>query len=1123
MKRTVARALCVLLTWMQLPGWGWAAVDIAQVPIDGSSNVKPNIIFAMDDSGSMDFEVMLNTNDGALWWQNSGTGGSAWDAAGKPLFNSTGTSSSTWYKLSYLFPNGCASDKRILCDNSDHFAIPPTAQFASLRSVSYNPLYYNPLTTYSAWPPGYISTSTRTFSAATATSVWSHPVRSSAGSINLTADIPSSASPTADTVFRLLPGMVIPGALIASIRVSANASGGTWTTMTQNFTVDSSNRCRPTASSSLTTCNYASIPYYAATYYQPEACTVDGSACVSAPDGATLKRYEIKSGVTFPSGRTYAAEMQNFANWFQYYRKRKLLLGAAMGNVLAGITNVRGGVTGFNVRPTNVTMYDFDATANASNDKAVIGQFYNNPSSGGTPTRQTLDFVGRQFSNNTNIIQYACQRNAAFIVTDGFGEAASTSPPTYNKATYGSPTPLGVPYAGTLGDLGLAYYTINPRPSFTTGRVPVDSTDTTPGADLNPNLHVNTYAITLGARGTLWPGITDPFATPPTWPNPNVARSPTAIDDLWLATLNGRGQMLLANDVSSLTQSVQDVINDILFKSGSQSAVGLVNPNVTYGSNTVYWSSYNGRGWTGDVNAGPIDLKTGAVSTTSNWSAATKLDARDWTTRKIASFNGSAGVPFTDAAVGASIGSSPGGTSAQLVSWLRGDRTQDGALYRKRVGRLGDIVNAEPVESPDGLVVYQASNDGMLHAFRASDGEELWAYVPSGVLSGLGALAAKIYSHRFFVDGTPSVQKLDTGKTILVGGLRAGGKGFYALDVTQTAASSDADVASKVLWEFPNASTSTTTRNNLGLAFSRPSIVKTAADGWVVLVSSGYNTAGDGRGRVFMLDAMTGQIKREFVTTEVADIGQVATFVTRSAATPIADAAYAGDLAGNLWRFNLETGAVTLVVTLKDAAGVAQPITATPELTMIKGQRVVLIGTGRLLGATDFSPTQTQSFYAISDTGTTISNVRTALDSRTLVVSGDNRTLSASTPDWTTRRGWYFDLPAGEVANTDPLIAQGGVFFTTNKPSSLACSSQSYIYMVDVASGSQRPPEVFTGSAWTGQLIGNVMSSRVVIAKLPTLSLVALVHESDNSIGSRLIRPPAVVNPRRAAWKEIQR
>lgn len=1125
MRRIFAQGLCVLLTWLQLPGWGWAAVDVAQVPIDGSSNVKPNIIFAMDDSGSMDFEVMLNTNDGALWWQTSGTGGNAWDAAGQPVFNTTGTSSSTYYKFSYLFPNGCAADKRILCDGSyDHFAIPPTAQFASMRSVTYNPLYYNPLTTYSAWPPGYISPSTRTFTAAPPASVWSHPVRSTAGSINLTVDIPSSTSPAADTVFRLLPGMVIPGALIGSIRVSSNASGGTWTTMTQNFTVDSSNRCKPTSASALTTCNYASIPYYAATYYQRETCTVDGVTCVSAPDGASLKRYEIKSGVTFPSGRTYAAEMQNFANWFQYYRKRKLLLGAAMGNVLAGITNVRGGVTGFNVRPTNVTMYDFDATADASSDKAVIGQFYNNPSSGGTPTRQTLDFVGRQFSTNTNIIQYACQRNAAFIVTDGFGEATATTPPSYNAATWGSPAPLGVPYSGTLGDLGLAYYTINPRPTFTQGRVPVDSTDTTPGADLNPNLHMNTYAITLGARGTLWPGITDPFATPPTWPNPNVTRSPTAIDDLWLATLNGRGQMLLANDVTSLTQSVQDVINDILFKSGSQSAVGLVNPNVTYGSNTVYWSSYNGRGWTGDVNAGPINLTTGIVSTTSTWSAATRLDARDWTTRRIASYNGSAGVAFTDATVGASIGMSPGGTSAQLVSWLRGDRTQDGGLYRKRVSRLGDIVNAEPVESPDSQVVYQASNDGMLHAFRSSDGEELWAYVPSGVLPALGSLAAKIYSHRFFVDGTPSVQKLDTGKTILVGGLRAGGSGFYALDVSQSGApASDAEVASKVLWEFPNASTSATVRSNLGLAFSRPAIVKTAADGWVVLVTSGYNTSGDGRGRLFMLDVMTGQIKREFVTTATADIGQVAAFVTRTSATPLADTAYAGDLAGNMWRFDLTTGAVSLLATLKDSSGVAQPITATPELSTVKGQRVVLIGTGKLLGASDFSPTQTQSFYAISDTGTTIANVRTALDSRTLVISGDNRTLSATTPDWTTRRGWYFDLPAGEVANTDPLIAQGGVFFTTNKPSSLACSSQSYIYMVDIASGSQRGAEVFTAGAWTGQLIGNVMSSRVVIAKLPSLSLVALVHESDNSIGSRLIRPPLVVNPRRAAWKELQR
>ena len=1089
-----------------------SAVDIAQVPIDGISNVKPNILFAMDDSGSMDFEVMLRTNDGALWWQASGSSGTAWDSAGAPLFNTSGNSGSGWTKLAYLFPNGCASDRRMLCDSGGHFAIAPTPQFASMRSAAFNPLYYNSLVTYLPWSPGYLSGSTRTFLNAPSTAPLSHPVRSSTGGFSLAAQYTSTAT---DTLFRLLPGMVLPGTLMSGIRTASAASGATWNAVTTNLTITSSNN---------TTHAWASIPYYPATFYQPEACALSGLTCVRAPDGSTLKRYEIKSGNTFPSGRSYAAEMQNFANWFQYYRKRKLMLGASMGQVLAGVTHVRGAVVGFNSnQPASVSMLDFDATSDASNDKAVIGRFYDNPSSGGTPTRQTLNYIGQQFKNTPGIIQYACQRNAAFVVTDGFGEATSVTPPTYDRTTWSSPTPLGVPYTGTLADLGLALFTINPRPDLATGRVPFDPTDTTPGADKNPNLHVNTYAITLGARGTVWPSAADPFTAPPTWPNPNVSRSPTSIDDLWLATLNGRGQMLLADNVSSLTQGIQDVINDILYKSGSQSAVGLVNPNITYGSNTVYWSSYNGKGWSGDVNAGPIDLVTGQVATTGNWSAAQRLDARDWTTRRIGSFNGTVGVAFTADAVGSLLGGGPTATVPQLIDFLRGDRSLEGSLFRRRTSRLGDIVNAEPVEHPDGSVVFQAANDGMLHAFRTSDGEELWSYVPSSVLSGLGSLANKVYSHRFFVDGTPSVQKVDAGKVILVGGLRAGGKGFYALDVTQTSANSDADVAAKVLWEFPNAATSATIRNALGLSFSRPAIVRTASQGWVVLVGSGYNTSGDGKGRVYMLNAVTGAVIREFVTTAVADLGAISAFVLRDGGVETASYAYAGDLAGNLWRFDLETGAVSRLALLKDGSGQPQPITAAPELTMLRNQRLVLVGTGKLMGVSDFSGTQVQSFYALVDRGAEIANVRSDLELRTLTVSGDTRNLSATAPNWTTGKGWYFDLPAGEVANTDPLIAQGAVFFTANKPTAAACASQSFIYMVDIETGSQRPPSVFTGSPWTGQLIGGVLSSRVVIAKLPSLSLVALVHQSDNSIASRIIKPPTPAQPRKAAWREIRR
>ena len=1106
-----ARTLCAALAFSIATPPAWAVVDISQVPIDGMSNVKPNVVIGMDDSGSMDTELLHPTNDGALWWDT--TSGKAWDASGTPYFNTAGVTGSTsgynFFKYGHLFPNGCSTSTKTYCESSGIDAIPPTAQFATTRSPTYNSLYYNTLVSYSAWVPGYYSSATHTYANATATAAQSHPAVSGSSTMDLTANNISVGS---DMLFQGLKGMVIRGDLISGVKQCSGSTGACSTSVTTNVTVAS------------TTGVYYQIPYYPATFWNVESCTVNNLDCALHPNGTTtLKRYEIKSGNTFPSGRTYANEIQNFANWWQYYRKRKLMLAGAMGTVLSNVANIRGGLTQFNSHTGNVTMYDFGSLSDATNYRQIIGKFQTNPASGGTPGRETLKYVGDQFMANKTIIQYACQRNAAFIVTDGFADANPTTPPAYSTATWGTPTPLGVPYTKTYADIALSYFTVNLRPDLATGKVPYDALDSYPGADKNPNLHMNTYGITIGSKGTVFPQVADPFASPPTWPNPSVDKSPTAVDDLWLATLNGRGQLLLATDASILTQNVTDIINDIVFKAGSQSAVGLANPNLSIGTNKAIWSSYNGRGWTGDINASTINLTTGAVSTTALWSTYDQLNTTTWSTRKIGSFNGSSGVAFTDAAIGSRLTYIPAGTSAQLVNWLRGDKSQDGLLYRKRVGILGDIVNAEPVEAPDGSVIFQGANDGMLHVINASTGAELWAYVPGGVHANLGALALKTYSHRFYVDATPTIAKLDTGTTMLVGGLRAGGQGFYALNVTSSTAATDADVAAKVMWEFPNNATSATTRSNLGLSYSRPAIVKTAANGWVVLMASGYNPSGDGKGRVFMLDAATGTVLREFVTTAVSDIGQVSAFLTKVGSEFIASAAYAGDLAGNLWKFDIVTGTTSRVATLTDASGSPQPITAAPELTTVKSVPVILIGTGRLLGESDYTQSQTQTFYAISDTGTTVSNVRTALDARTLVVSGSTRTLAATTPDWTTRRGWYFDLPSGEIANTDPQVAQGAVFFTTNKPTSVACASESFLYMVDITSGSQRQPEQFTGSAWTGTKVGDVLASRPVLARLPSLSLIALTHESNNSILTTYIKPPKINAPRRAAWKEVQR
>jgi type IV pilus assembly protein PilY1 len=147
-----------------------------------------------------------------------------------------------------------------------------------------------------------------------------------------------------------------------------------------------------------------------------------------------------------------------------------------------------------------------------------------------------------------------------------------------------------------------------------------------------------------------------------------------------------------------------------------------------------------------------------------------------------------------------------------IVDFLRGVNTNSGTLLRARTHLLGDVVDSMPVyvraptfnfadavprtyadfknrNSTRQGVVYIGANDGMLHAFNADTGVEMWAYVPRMLIKKLYLLADASYarSHTFFVDGTPSVMDVFYGgdwHTVLVGGLNAGGAGFYALDIT---------------------------------------------------------------------------------------------------------------------------------------------------------------------------------------------------------------------------------------------------------------------------------------------------------------------------------------------------
>lgn len=1145
--------------------------DLATVPLDMKSSVEPNIIFALDDSGSMGFEILIKASDGALWW--SGTAKNFTDASGKPLFNATGTAgfdgSTTWYKYAYLFPNGTAADARDYGDSTnDHFAVPPIAAYAWLRSSDYNPLYYNPAITYKPWTPGYISGASRSFAAATPTAARSHPWLPASGSpvtINLTA---TQSSAAINWTFRMYPGMVIPGATISGITGSKNGSG--FNAVSTNYTIPVGEVWN------------VNIPYYPATYWVKDAGCTSGASCALAPDGARLRRYEIKSGNTFPSGRSYADELQNFANWFQYYRKRILMLSSAASASFSQVAGLRVGITKLN-NLAPVTMWDLSSTDTSKNVQALLGVLYATAPSGGTPTRAALNYVGQQFmrADSSAPIQYACQTNAAFVMTDGFAQASGPTVPSYDKSAWVGAPPYATIHANSLADIAAYYYTTNLRSDLPAGQISFDPASTASNADKNPNLHMNTYALSLGALGTIYgtgsPQALNPYLNYPAWPNPSVDRNPTAIDDLWHATLNGRGYMLNANSPDTVAAALKNILADVLVKAGGEAALAVSNVNLRAGDSTAYVSSYSATYWSGDVAAYPVDPATGGVTMTDAarlWSAAVQLDAKPWTSRLIATYN-NGGVPFEWANLASSqqaVLNTPDQSDGALVlNWLRGDRSLEGSPYRVRAHVLGDAVDAEPVlvsgaagsYSDAGYaafstslasrnrVIYQAANDGMLHAFEASSGNELWAYIPSFVEPNLQKFSASPYAHQFTVNGTPGVGDVDFSntqggsgapdwRTLLVGGLSRGGMGYYALDISSPAAASESQVAAKVLWEFPNASTPAATRNNMGYSYGRPVIVKTKAAGWVVLVTSGYNnTAGDGKGHLFVLDPKNGQVISDLATgtgstTSPSGLAQVSAWAVNPGKDGMIDSVYGGDLQGNLWRFDLSGAATGSWAVARLATftygGAAQPISAAPELTTVGGKRLVIVGTGQLLGVSDYGNTAVESMYAVVDTQQAdppLTSPRTQLKQKVVTVgAGGVRSINGDKVDLNAYRGWFFDLPgAGERANTSPTAVFGEIVFTANQPSATACQSSSYLYAVGQDTGGQMPNNYFASGTipWSGKSLGQNLANRSVVVVTTTGKVVSLTHASDNSVVGTQLPSYGTAKLTRRGWKEVVR
>jgi type IV pilus assembly protein PilY1 len=658
--------------------------------------------------------------------------------------------------------------------------------------------------------------------------------------------------------------------------------------------------------------------------------------------------------VTGRSG--YAEERQNFANWYSFYRKRELTATAAIANVINSMQGVQIGLRGINGYDSDIIQPVHKIKVGGVDETStLLNKLYNFDNQAyGTPLRRGLEAVGRYFhqddgqTGGIGTSPYAavadggeCQQSFAIVMTDGYwnGDAPLTGAianndgddsSAYDGAAPHGDEPYGDTYFDTLADVAMYYYE-NDLSTTLGPEVPQNPWDD------NQQQHMVTYGVSFGVTGTLDPSAYDFISTFPIWPSP-TAGNKQKIDDLWHASVNGRGFFLSASNPNELVNSLLEIMQNIEEREGSASSVS-VNGDELYtklsggGDILMFQSSYDTENWTGDVKAYQVCTElTGncagksigdIIKSPYVWSANEELGGLNWNTgRKIVTYNGTdAGKPFRWGDLTATQKAYLNNDS-NLLDYLRGDASHEVAnlgSFRDRFAKLGDMVHSSPTF--ENGVLYAGGNNGMLHAFAAADdepyagavgGQELFAYVPNLVFDNLSQLADQNYTHKYFVDLTPTVKAgvdiSGVSTTMLVGGLGKGGRGYYALDVTDpTSWTSEGAIDDTVMWEYPKAGV---TDDDMGYSFSKPAIIESNDDdvnggsGWIVIFGNGYNSQ-NGHAVLYILNPETGVIIRK-IDTGVDGCNGLST------AVPIdvdydnkVDYVYAGDLRGNVWKFDL--------------------------------------------------------------------------------------------------------------------------------------------------------------------------------------------------------------------------
>lgn len=1170
-----AAPVAFFATMLALPAS--AGIDIPNDPLTTGARVPPNILFILDDSGSMAWRYMYNPDITSISGGGITSNRTGNNTNSDSSYGTTDTTNSAMYDQNYVT----------------------------------NTLYYNPNTTYSPWldSTGAPVPGGTTYGAAYSSG--NYVTHASSGTSSATTNLANNTQ----TFYAPKPGATAlndarqyyryqirtnqrivrserleptfssdttSGQLASNASASSGNYAGTysvtipsgasnlrfWTTgpsscsgqcanlyaRRNNNPTTGNNNCASANAGNEESCNATAtnsgtwyVRIYAGStfnnvnlYYSYDTQELDntgeeGVGCDTTTSGWGWRNctYATPTTAAFPSGRTEAAERANFATWYSFYRTRTKAAkaGASIAfndldaNVRVGFRTIHGrsggsggnNPTQANPIPVNYNQGLFDnpngATGTNNNRQRWYNRLFLATASDGTPLRSALNNAGAYFSDRdsngaygpeSGVDQLACRQNFSILTTDGFwnGDSGFSSGGDQDGSDGDSiPNPAGAPYqytaampyrdgpstsrSNTLADVAMRYW----KNDLT------DMANIVPTTAANPAFwqHMVTFGISIGLKGTLDQSSVQQViadggprkgGVAVNWPAPS-ADSVNNIDDLLHAAVNGRGTFLSAGNPEEFSDGLKAALAAIVERTGSFSNVAANSTALDTGSR-VFQANYVSGVWVGEMRSQPVSLAGGMepvdcslpTQPSNGWCASKGIPT---TGRKVftsnghnngidAATNGTDGLEFPSGATTAQLGSlqrlAPlwqypvsGEDNAAYIAGTRTLELNQSGELRNRNHLLGDIVGSSPAFVRDTNTVYVGANDGMLHAIDAANGSELFAFIP-GIINWneLGTLSRQDYGHRYFVDGpiVVSSRQQTPGVNVLVGALGKGGKGLFSLDVSSPATFG----SDNFKWERAD-----TPLGNMGLVQGRPIIAKVQGGTNAVVAGNGMNSTND-KAVLVVLDLDTGEVIREIDT----GIGSAALPNGLSAPAGVLGPdgrtlsyVYAGDMLGNVWKFDLTDESPTEWSVMKlFEAGATRPISGGVTLAThpVTNKRWIFFGTGRYLSSGDVSNTATQGMYGFMEDADTLYpadlTVRTLSVTSAMSNGYPVRAFQARTPLPPTSKGWYINLPeSGERIVQDAQVVSTFLITASMIPTGDACESdgRGYINALDAFTG----------------------------------------------------------------------